>query len=84
MKPANGRGKKRNDESSRIGLGKPESAAVPELKHPDGARERMIAEAAYFHAERRGFIPGNEVSDWLRAEAEFEGGRLVPFPATRC
>ena len=36
-------------------------------------REQMIAEAAYFRAERRGFIPGNEMSDWLQAEADVEG-----------
>lgn len=36
-------------------------------------REQMIAEAAYFHAERRGFAPGNEVSDWIQAEADIEG-----------
>lgn len=36
-------------------------------------REQMIAEAAYFHAERRGFAPGNEMSDWLQAEADMEG-----------
>lgn len=35
-------------------------------------REQMIAEAAYFHAERRGFAPGNEMSDWLQAEADVE------------
>ena len=35
-------------------------------------REQMIAEAAYFHAERRGFSPGNEMSDWLQAEADVE------------
>ena len=38
----------------------------------DCPREQMIAEAAYFHAERRGFAPGNEMSDWLRAEADVE------------
>ncbi|MGH8337667.1 MAG: DUF2934 domain-containing protein [Gammaproteobacteria bacterium] len=32
----------------------------------------MIAEAAYFRAERRGFEPGHEVEDWLGAEAELE------------
>lgn len=32
-------------------------------------RLAMIAEAAYFRAERRGFDPGHEVSDWLEAEA---------------
>lgn len=38
----------------------------------DCPREQMIAEAAYFHAERRGFTPGNELSDWLQAEADVE------------
>lgn len=28
----------------------------------------MIAEAAYFHAEHRGFEPGHELDDWLAAE----------------
>lgn len=35
-------------------------------------RHRLIAEAAYFIAERRGFTAGSEVDDWLRAEAEIE------------
>lgn len=33
-------------------------------------REQWIAEAAYFRAEQRGFSPGNEMSDWLDAEAD--------------
>jgi hypothetical protein len=33
-------------------------------------RESMIAEAAYFRAERRGFQDGDPVADWLEAEAE--------------
>jgi len=36
------------------------------------ARRRMIAEAAYFAAEKRGFTPGGEVDDWLGAEAEID------------
>ncbi|MHB1870618.1 MAG: DUF2934 domain-containing protein [Steroidobacteraceae bacterium] len=36
------------------------------------ARHTMIAEAAYYHAERRGFVPGSEEHDWLRAEAEVD------------
>lgn len=36
-------------------------------------REQMIAEAAYFRAEQRGFAPGNEMSDWLQAEADVKG-----------
>lgn len=30
----------------------------------------MIAEAAYYRAERRGFAPGHELEDWVQAEAE--------------
>lgn len=33
-------------------------------------RHTMIAQAAYFRAERRGFEPGHELEDWLGAEAE--------------
>ncbi|MHB1291765.1 MAG: DUF2934 domain-containing protein [Sulfuricella sp.] len=29
----------------------------------------MVAEAAYFHAERHGFL-GNSLQDWIAAEAE--------------
>lgn len=48
--------------------------AVPAPKAPRPGPERlaMIAEAAYFRAERRGFAPGAEVQDWLEAEAEIE------------
>ena len=30
----------------------------------------MIAEAAYFRAQKRGFTPGLEADDWVQAEAE--------------
>jgi hypothetical protein len=30
----------------------------------------MIAEAAYYKAEKRGFYPGNEIQDWLEAKRE--------------
>ena len=33
-------------------------------------RQAMIAEAAYYKAERRGFAPGWELQDWLEAEGE--------------
>lgn len=33
-------------------------------------REQMIAVAAYFRAQRRDFVPGHELEDWLAAEAE--------------
>ncbi len=35
-------------------------------------RQRLIAEAAYFRAEQRGFIPGHELADWLAAEIDID------------
>ncbi len=32
----------------------------------------MIAEAAYHRAQQRGFSSGNEIDDWLAAEAEVD------------
>jgi hypothetical protein len=36
-------------------------------------REAMIARAAYFRAQQRGFAGGHELEDWLAAEAEVAG-----------
>lgn len=30
----------------------------------------MVAERAYFKAEKRGFVAGHEIEDWLEAEQE--------------
>jgi len=52
---------------------------------PPGEAERrrhMIAEAAYFRAERRGFEAGYELEDWLAAEAQVDrlpAGGEVPI-----
>ena len=35
-------------------------------------RAALIAEAAFFRAEKRGFAPGHETEDWLAAEAEVD------------
>ncbi len=35
-------------------------------------RRALIAEAAYFRAESRGFAPDGETDDWLQAEAEVD------------
>lgn len=35
-------------------------------------RQQMIATAAYFRAERRGFNGGDPVMDWLNAEVEID------------
>ena len=39
-------------------------------------RQQMIAEAAYFKAERRGFNGGDAVRDWCEAEAEIDARLL--------
>lgn len=46
----------------------PEAAAVPSTED----RRRMIAEAAYYRAERRGFAVGGELDDWVQSEAEID------------
>jgi len=33
-------------------------------------RQSLIAQAAYFRAQQRGFEPGHELEDWLAAEKE--------------
>jgi hypothetical protein len=38
---------------------------------PPPVPEEAIAEAAYYRAERRGFVPGHALEDWLEAEREF-------------
>jgi len=35
-------------------------------------RRSMIAQAAFLRAERRGFTGGDEIEDWLAAEAEVD------------
>lgn len=35
-------------------------------------RERLIAMAAYYRAEHRGFAPGGEFEDWCQAAAEID------------
>src|SRR5688572_4668360 len=37
-----------------------------------GQRRQMIAEAAYFRAERRGFDGADPVQDWIEAEVEVD------------
>ncbi len=50
------------------------SAGAPTFGQFVGPEQRasLIAEAAFFRAETRGFAPGNEVEDWLAAESEVD------------
>jgi hypothetical protein len=36
------------------------------------ARQQMVAEAAYYLAERRQFESGQDMDDWLEAERQIE------------
>ena len=54
---------------------KPTSENAPARTNPTAGisaqeRETLIARAAYFRAEKRGFVPGGELQDWVEAEAE--------------
>jgi len=40
-------------------------------------RWKMVAEAAYYKAEKRGFQGGDSARDWLEAEAEIDA-QLAP------
>jgi hypothetical protein len=44
----------------------------------EAARHELVAVAAYYRAERRGFAPGSELDDWLAAEAEFNSAPAEP------
>lgn len=48
------------------------SSARPGLGPALNAEERirLVAQAAYYRAEKRGFAPGYELQDWVEAEAE--------------
>lgn len=49
----------------------PETPLVQEGAMPS-EREQMVAVAAFYLAEQRGFSSGQEMEDWLRAEKEIE------------
>ena len=39
---------------------------------PADVRRKMVADAAYYIAQRRGFQAGDLVADWVAAEAEID------------
>jgi Protein of unknown function (DUF2934) len=46
--------------------------SLPVKRVSDEERRGMIAQAAYFRAERRNFAPGQELKDWMAAEADVD------------
>jgi Protein of unknown function (DUF2934) len=49
------------------------SPKAPANFDPSSSREALIATAAYYRAERRGFLRGHELEDWIAAEREIDG-----------
>jgi hypothetical protein len=54
---------------------KPATDGITTLSVPE--RHALVAQAAYFRAQARGFAPGRELEDWVAAEAEV-GTRIGP------
>ena len=60
---------------------KAQAARQPRVKVVPVDKLAMIAEAAYYRAEKRNFDPGHELTDWLAAEADVEAALLVQSPS---
>ncbi|HEV7391576.1 MAG TPA: DUF2934 domain-containing protein [Burkholderiales bacterium] len=58
----------------------PQPCAPVEPQPEASDRQRRVAEAAYYRAERRGFVAGFEEEDWLEAEREL-GLPATPQPS---
>ena len=54
----------------------PDTASKPPRFVDPTQRSALIARAAYFRAQSRGFAPGHEMADWLAAEAEVDAELL--------
>ncbi|MDP1902369.1 MAG: DUF2934 domain-containing protein [Rubrivivax sp.] len=55
---------------SEVDLSLESSESSESADHAD--RHSLIAEAAFFVAQERGFAPGQELDDWLAAEREVD------------
>jgi len=48
------------------------SRVAPDRSIDPAMKWLMVAEAAYYCAEKRGFAPGHDLEDWLEAEARID------------
>jgi hypothetical protein len=62
---------------------RPKAAPFSDAPISSDDRRRMIAEAAYFRAERRGFEGGSADEDWYQAEREIDRLLARYAPAER-
>jgi hypothetical protein len=66
---------KSKSRSTSTGVATPEAGTLPAAPAPQataGDRQVLIAEAAFYIAQSRGFGPGGELGDWLAAERLIE------------
>ena len=70
--------------ASTVSSSKPRRKTVKQVDSNDTVSEAslrnrrlMIAEAAYYRAERRGFQPGLEEMDWFEAEKEINATLII-------
>ena len=54
--------------SKQVRAKKKRPVACPSISAQE--QQMLVARAAFFRAERRGFAPGGELQDWVEAEAE--------------
>jgi|AMWB02.1.fsa_nt_gi DNA anti-recombination protein RmuC len=58
--------KSKSTAAMKASTGEKKTPVTPEQRY------RMIAEAAYFRTEKRGFVGGDAAQDWLEAEVEID------------
>jgi hypothetical protein len=68
--PTSSPGRKRAPRKTPIAIAV--KTAIPAPFTGPEQRAALIAEAAYYRAEKRGFAPGHDTEDWLAAEAEVD------------
>jgi hypothetical protein len=83
--PVKARAKAPAKAPARVKVTKPKPAVRTDIETSltESDRLRMIELAAYFRAERRGFLPGFEAEDWFAAEAEIAAQIPAAKPARK-
>jgi Protein of unknown function (DUF2934) len=83
--PVKARAKAPAKAAAKVKVSKPKPAVRMDVETSltEADRLRMIELAAYFRAERRGFVPGFEAEDWFAAEAEIAAQIPAAKPARK-
>jgi Protein of unknown function (DUF2934) len=72
----------RTSAKAKVAKPKPVVRTDVETSLTEADRRRMIELAAFYRAERRGFVPGFEAEDWFAAEAEI-AAQIPAAPAAK-